>query len=80
MDSSVTSSEVTNYYDSPEKSEIVDQPPYHQTSNSESGLGVGSVVEVSIKKEPHYGVIRWIGVVLGDKQLREVAGIEMVRH
>lgn len=43
-----------------------------------SDLGVGSVVEVKVNDQPHYGVIRWIGQVPGDKIKRLVAGIEMV--
>ncbi|XP_075212974.1 ubiquitin carboxyl-terminal hydrolase CYLD [Lycorma delicatula] len=75
-DSSLTGSEVTNYYDSPERGVVIEQSQ-NQHNNTDCSLGVGSVVEVPIKGEPHYGVIRWIGVVVGDKQLREVAGIEM---
>lgn len=52
------------YYDTPD-------------SSGSEGLGVGSLVEVPIKGEAHYGVIRWIGVVPGDKHSRRVAGIEM---
>lgn len=31
------------------------------SSENENDLGIGSVVEVMIKDEPHYGVIKWIG-------------------
>lgn len=41
-------------------------------------LGVGSVVEVQVDDHPHYGVIRWIGTIPGDRPSRKVAGIEMV--
>lgn len=57
-----------SYYDTPEP--ITPIPT--------SDLGVGSVVEVLVHDEPHYGVIRWIGYVHGDKKPRKVAGIEMV--
>lgn len=59
---SSSGSDVSSRYDSPEPSD----------------LGVGSVVEVKVTDEPHYGVIRWIGSVPGDKPSRRVAGIEMV--
>ncbi len=43
-------------------------------------LGVGSVVEVNIAGEPHYGVIKWIGSGMYGNQLStpKVAGVEMV--
>ncbi|XP_063239816.1 ubiquitin carboxyl-terminal hydrolase CYLD [Bacillus rossius redtenbacheri] len=52
------------FSDSPEP------PPAHD-------LGVGSLVEVVVNKEPRYGVIRWIGTVPEDRKCRKVAGIEM---
>jgi hypothetical protein len=54
--------------------EIPDSPEPEQQHD----LGVGSVVEVTVSGEPHYGVIRWIGIVPEDKKARKVAGIEMV--
>lgn len=51
---------------------------YDSTGPEPSDLGVGSVVEVKVNDQPHYGVIRWIGQVPGDKIKRLVAGIEMV--
>lgn len=44
-------------------------------------LGVGSVVEVVIRGERRYGVIKWIGSVpsYGDCTIKqEMAGIELV--
>lgn len=58
-----------NYYDTPDPSGIAIADPID--------LGVGSVVEVAVKNEPHYGVIRWIGVIPEDRKNRKVAGIEM---
>ncbi|KAL1124368.1 hypothetical protein AAG570_000997, partial [Ranatra chinensis] len=57
-------SDGSGYYDTPESGDSI---PF----------GIGSVVEVPVKGEPHYGVIRWIGTVPGDKRPRKVAGIEM---
>ncbi|XP_054283750.1 ubiquitin carboxyl-terminal hydrolase CYLD isoform X2 [Macrosteles quadrilineatus] len=57
----LSGSEGGSYYDSPDHGD----------------LGVGSVVEVKVNDEPHYGVIRWIGNIPGDKPGRRVAGIEM---
>ena len=58
----------TDYFEAPDSPEP--QQPHD--------LGVGSVVEVVCGMVPHYGVIRWIGVVPEDRKARKVAGIEMV--
>lgn len=62
------SSDGSSYYDTPER--II-------PGSQDSSLGIGSMVEVQVKGEPYYGVIRWIGVILGDVAPRKVAGIEM---
>nr|CAD7424352.1 unnamed protein product [Timema monikensis] len=66
-----TSSGGGSYYDTPN---IVDDSPEPALPID---LSVGSVVEVTINKEPRYGVIRWIGAVPEDRKGRKVAGIEM---
>ncbi|XP_050687132.1 ubiquitin carboxyl-terminal hydrolase CYLD-like isoform X2 [Eriocheir sinensis] len=44
----------------------------------EEDLDIGSMVEVVIKEVPRFGVIRWIGILPGDKKEgRKAAGVEM---
>ncbi|KAJ9579710.1 hypothetical protein L9F63_004636, partial [Diploptera punctata] len=61
----------SSYYELPDVTR--DSPEPEQLQD----LGVGSVVEVAVNGEPHYGVIRWIGIVPEDTKFRKVAGIEM---
>nr|CAD7411334.1 unnamed protein product [Timema poppensis] len=60
-----------SYYDTPNLADDSPEPALP------TDLSVGSVVEVTINKEPRYGVIRWIGAVPEDRKARKVAGIEM---
>uniref|UniRef100_A0A0A9VZE2 ubiquitinyl hydrolase 1 n=2 Tax=Lygus hesperus TaxID=30085 RepID=A0A0A9VZE2_LYGHE len=50
---------------------------YYDTPDPDDSLVAGSLVEVIYKSEPHYGVIRWIGVLEHDHRGRKMAGIEM---
>lgn len=55
-------------------------PINNEFTNSDE-LGIGSVVEVDIRGERRYGVIKWIGSVplYGDHPIKqEMAGIELV--
>nr|CAD7454361.1 unnamed protein product [Timema tahoe] len=61
----------SSYYDTPNLAADSPEPALP------IDLSVGSVVEVTINKEPRYGVIRWIGAVPEDRKGRKVAGIEM---
>ena len=45
-------------------------------SASPSNISVGSAVEIGDTRNPHYGTLRWMGILPGHEEL--VAGIEMV--
>ena len=45
-------------------------------SHSSANISVGSTIEIGNPKSPHYGTVRWIGLLPGHEEV--VAGIEMV--
>lgn len=50
----------------------------YESDDNQDELVVGSLVEVFINEEPHYGVIRWIGQLMyGDEPTKPIAGIEL---
>ncbi|XP_022082188.1 uncharacterized protein LOC110974701 isoform X2 [Acanthaster planci] len=55
-------------------------PSFHTEEPPEEidpDLDVNSMVEVKPSDKTHYGVIRWIGVPMGSKTNRKIAGIEL---
>lgn len=55
----------------------VDAPPAELIADDlYMGLGVNSMVEVTLAKENAHGIIRWVGHLTGRRE--EMAGLELV--
>nr|XP_057929394.1 ubiquitin carboxyl-terminal hydrolase CYLD isoform X2 [Doryrhamphus excisus] len=57
------------------ESELIDHEPPAVEKKCDSGLGVNSLVEVSLGTGNAYGIIRWIGTLPGRQEL--MAGLEL---
>lgn len=53
-------------------------PDISDSKSKDSGLEVGSLVEVNMGAVPKYGVIRWIGIIPELNTSKQMAGVEMV--